>query len=149
MIVHCSCQHPVHLADPRKQDTCGRCGRSLRDGEVVPFAAKPHVRPRDHAFERDMAHAAGHHAGLPGPARDLREFADKRMHPGPWRLGREFTVEGLEELPDALSYFTERAREIAGREDDAGREASLLLVEVCADLVAAFWKAQRVRDLVG
>lgn len=152
MIVPCGCTHPVHLADPRKADTCGRCGRTLRPGDVVPIGLgvnHDRTRARDHRWERDFAHEAGHRASLPAVAVELREFADRRMLPGPWRnLDRDWMQESAEELADCIQYVGEQARMLGAREDAAAEEARFLLVELGADLVRAYWRARRVQELL-
>lgn len=152
--MNCMCTHPVTVADPRKAGVCGRCGRQIREADVVHagFGVEhdgPPTRPRDRRWEQDFAHEAGARAHMPATAAALREFADRRMLPGPWRLPKDLVRDGEEEVADCLSYSGEKVREIVAREDDAAREARELLLEIGADMVRAYWRFQRVRELLG
>lgn len=84
-----------HLSDnPRQANACRKCGR-IRERHPQPLPGRNPVDERRIAFS-----IAGEEVG------SVFQFAQQRAHPGPIRehKSRDFMVETMEELADAVNY---------------------------------------------
>lgn len=93
---------PTFLPLPKQPKACLRCGRVER---LHPEPA----RQRDVNAERAIAFQVTQEDDFTPPDRSIKpvlQFAHKRAHPGPVdnHEGRDFFVDVLEELADAVNY---------------------------------------------
>jgi hypothetical protein len=87
--------------DPRKQESCVRCGRLI----PPPPPPAPVLDLCDPAFETEATVTAARQAGVDG--RSLDAFANARRHPGPVtnHPTRDLSLDTYEELADARNYL--------------------------------------------
>ena len=108
-------------ADPRKQDSCIRCGRMLtpKVTETVRAGRSGDVA-RDVLLERRFTVEAARTIGVSPTA--LIAFAEGRTHPGPLRNApaRDWVLEQREEFADARNYACWEAQRIIAQGDAHG-----------------------------
>lgn len=125
--------------DPRKQESCVRCGR------LIPPPA-PVVDLCDLAFETELLLNAGRKAGV--DARVLDAFSKARKLPGPVvdHLTRDLTLDGQEEGADWVHYLV-WDYEAEAHKGTLTVDMQWHFMEALGHVAAAFHHAQQITAL--